>query len=314
MRLQRLLGILYVLANVDKITVQELADRFEVSRRTIFRDLDALNCAGIPIVSYPGLGGGVSVVEGYTVDKKVLSTDDTEKLFTALNGLKSIDSDPSVTNLLAKLVPEPEAEVLSRSRYVINLSSWFGDSLTREKSIALHQAIENRCCVEMEYISKGGRCTRIVEPCKLVFKQSCWYVYGFCRQRNGYRLFRLNRIVSFKVLDEHFIMGNADGPELTKDFDGSCYSARPKKGYQEVLLECSRAGEFELTGRIDACFFESMADPQSETTRIRFYISDLDLAADFILQLADKVRVVSPPALYEKVGQRISALNSFYNR
>lgn len=79
MRIQRLIGLLCVLAEVDKITVQELADKFEVSKRTIFRDLDTLNCAGIPIVSYSGVGGGISIIEGYKIDKKILSSDDTQK-------------------------------------------------------------------------------------------------------------------------------------------------------------------------------------------------------------------------------------------
>ena len=115
MRIQRLIGLLCVLADVDKITVQELADRFEVSKRTIFRDLDTLNLAGIPIISYPGIGGGISVIEGYKIDKKILSTDDTRKIFTALKGLKSIDNDISVNSLIAKLLPEEEADIFSQS-------------------------------------------------------------------------------------------------------------------------------------------------------------------------------------------------------
>ena len=133
MKIERLLGLLCILVSTDKITVQELANRFEVSKRTIFRDLETLNCAGIPIVSYPGIGGGVAIVESYKVDKKVLSTDDTKKIFTALNGLKSIDGDTSVTNLIAKLVPEKETAIFSQSDYVIDLSSWFRDSIVHEK-------------------------------------------------------------------------------------------------------------------------------------------------------------------------------------
>ena len=106
MKIERLLGLLCILANTDKITVQELANRFEVSKRTILRDLDTLNCAGIPIVSYPGNGGGVAILASYKVNKKVLSTGDTEKIFTGLSALKSIDGDSSVTSLIAKLVPE----------------------------------------------------------------------------------------------------------------------------------------------------------------------------------------------------------------
>ena len=99
MKVQRLLALLCVLADVEKITVQELADRFEVSKRTIFRDLEALSCAGIPIISYPGVGGGVSVIEGYKIGKQILSNDDVQKIFSALDGLRSIDRDSSINNL-----------------------------------------------------------------------------------------------------------------------------------------------------------------------------------------------------------------------
>ena len=117
MRIQRLIGLLCVLADVEKITVQQLADRFEVSKRTIFRDLDTLNLAGIPIISYPGIGGGVSIIEGYKIDKKILSTDDTRKIFTALKGLKSIENDNSYNSLIAKLIPKQEKEIFLYSEY-----------------------------------------------------------------------------------------------------------------------------------------------------------------------------------------------------
>ena len=141
MKIDRLLGLLSILANTDKITVQELANRFEVSKRTIFRDLDTLSRAGIPIISYPGIGGGVAIIEGYKLKNQVLSTDDIRNIFTALNGLKSIDNNHSINNLIAKLVPEKENIVFSQSDCVIDLSSWFSDSITHEKAIKLHQAI-----------------------------------------------------------------------------------------------------------------------------------------------------------------------------
>lgn len=106
MKTDRLLSLLSILANTDKITVQELANRFEVSKRTIFRDLETLSRTQIPIISYPGIGGGVSIIEGYKLKNQILSKEEIKKIFTALNGLKSIDNNSSITNLIAKLVPE----------------------------------------------------------------------------------------------------------------------------------------------------------------------------------------------------------------
>jgi predicted DNA-binding transcriptional regulator YafY len=140
-KIDRLLGILSVLANTDRITIQELAERFEVSKRTIFRDLDTLNESGVPIVTYSGIGGGVAIIEGYKLKRNILSKTDIKNVFTALNGLMSIDENPSLTNLLAKLIPEETSTVFSESDYVIDLSSWFQDSITHEKVSDLHKAI-----------------------------------------------------------------------------------------------------------------------------------------------------------------------------
>lgn len=314
MRIQRLLGLLCILANADKITVQELADRLEVSKRTIFRDLDMLNCAGIPIVSYPGIGGGVSIVEGYKVDKKVLSTNDTEKIFTALNALKSIDGDTSITNLIAKLVPEEETDIFSQSRYVINLSSWFSDSITHEKAITLHHAICERSCVRLEYISKSSRLIRIVEPHKLTFKQSHWYIYAFCQKRKDFRLFKLNRIVSLEILKEKFQLRPINNIEFKNDYGASLFSSQNKEGFFEVVLEYDVSKEFELTNNVDASFFEKNIDPQLNYSKIRFYTSDLSRTADFIMEIVDKVRVVSPPELYSEIKRRLDKINTYYER
>ena len=96
------------------------------------RDRESLGCAGIPVFSYIGPGGGVSILDSYKLKYKVLSADDKEKIFTALRGLRSIDGDSSITHLIAKLVPEQESAVFSQSDCVIDLSSWFDNSMIHE--------------------------------------------------------------------------------------------------------------------------------------------------------------------------------------
>lgn len=303
MKIDRLSGLLSILANTDQITVQELADRFEVSRRTIFRDLDALSRAGIPITSCPGLGGGVSVIEGYKLNNQMLSDGDKAKLFTALNGLKSLGGDDSVTNLIAKLVPENEADFFTRSNYVIDFSSWFSDSIAHEKALKLHQAICGNRCVSLEYISKNSRSVRTVEPCKLVFKQSHWYLYAFCREKEEFRLFRLNRIVWFEILDQQFHPRPVNNIEFVSYYGEELFSAHEQDGFEEVILEYEPQDAFELTEKVDASFFRSRKDGGACPCEIRFYTSDLHRTAVFILGFAHKVRVVSPPELIGKIRE-----------
>lgn len=305
MKIQRLLSLTSILAGTDRITVQELADRLEVSKRTIFRDLNTLNCAGIPIVSYPGIGGGVAIVEGYKIGRKVLSTDDTEKIFTALNGLKSIDGDASITNLIAKLVPEKETTVFSQSDYVIDLSSWFRDSIVHEKISGLHRAIRERRCVRLEYISKASRSVRTVEPHKFVFKQSSWYVYAFCRNRDAFRLFKVSRIVSYEILDERFQLRPIQAIEFGNNYGDELFSRQNQVEPVEIVLEYDLPDEFDLANKIDASFFLRPMKGQANCGQIRFRVSNLAWAADLVFSLLNKVRVISPPALREEMKNRL---------
>ena len=218
MKIYRLLGILNVLANTDRITIQELAERFEVSKRTIFRDLDTLNESGVPIVTYSGIGGGVAVIEGYKLKSNILTKNDIKNVFTALNGLMSIDESADLTNLMAKLIPEETSTVFSESDYVIDLSSWFQDSITQGKVSDLHKAIKNRNCIYLEYISKRSRSARIIHPHKLVFKQSYWYLYAFCEDNQEFRLFKVNRIANYKIMDASFNCKSVEKIDFRKDF------------------------------------------------------------------------------------------------
>nr|WP_276322246.1 HTH domain-containing protein [Paenibacillus dendritiformis] len=139
-----MISMISVLTNKERVTIQELADKFEVSKRTIFRDLDTLNMAGIPIVSFPGIGGGISVSEGYKLNRTMLSEEDIKNLYVGLHGLRSIESEDSIQNLINKLLPKDESLILAESDIIIDLSSWFEDSEMQNKVKILHSAILNR--------------------------------------------------------------------------------------------------------------------------------------------------------------------------
>lgn len=311
MKLERLLGLISILVSRDKITVQELANRFEVSRRTIFRDLDTLNRAGIPIVSFQGMGGGVAIVEGYKVAKEVLSTNDAEKLFTALSALNSIDKDSSITNLIAKLIPEKKT-LFSQSNYCIDLSSWFSDSIIKEKIARIHLAICERRCVRLEYISRDSRSSRIVEPHKLVFKQSSWYLYAYCKIREAFRLFKLSRIVSCDMTDKEFKLRTVEAIEFSSNYGAELFTSVNHSEIFEVILEYDISDEFVLADKIDASFFKRPSNQQYSCGHIQFQAANLAWVAELVLSFVDKVRVISPPELKAKVKQRLDKINIHY--
>ncbi len=311
MKIDRLLGILSVLANRSRITIQELAERFEVSKRTIFRDLDTLSGAGVPIVTYSGIGGGVAIIEGYKLKNNILLRNDIKNVFTALNGLMSIDESTDLTNLMAKLIPEETSIVFSESDYVIDLSSWFQDSITKEKVSDLHKAIKNRNCINLEYISKRSRSTRIIHPHKLVFKQSCWYLYAFCEDNQQFRLFKVNRIVEFKIMDATFNCKAVEKIDFRKDFGVELFSPKDSTLLFEVILEYDVSNEFFLTDKIDAKFFHRV-NSAKEKGQVIFSVSDLEWATNLVFSLQDKVKVIAPLALKEKVITRIKKISALY--
>jgi len=310
-KIDRLLGILSVLANTDRITIQELAERFEVSKRTIFRDLDTLNESGVPIVTYSGIGGGVAVIEGYKLKSNILSKNDIKNVFTALNGLMSIDESSDLTNLMAKLIPEETSTVFSESDYVIDLSSWFQDSITQDKVSNLHKAIKNRNCIYLEYISKKSRSARIIHPHKLVFKQSCWYLYAFCEDNQEFRLFKVNRIATYKIMDASFNCKAVEKIDFRNDFGVGLFSSQDSTSLFEVILEYDVTNEFFLTDKIDAKFFNRI-NSAKEKGQIIFSASNLEWVTNLVFSLQDKVKVIAPLALKETVKTRIKRINELY--
>lgn len=311
MKIDRLLGILNVLANTDRITIQELAERFEVSKRTIFRDLDTLTQSGVPIVTYSGVGGGVSIIEGYKLKNNILSKNDIKNVFTALNGLMSIYESNDLTNLMAKLIPEETSTVFSESDYVIDLSSWFQDSITQEKVALLHKAIKNHKCIQLEYISKRARLKRIVHPHKLVFKQSCWYLYAFCEDKQEFRLFKVNRIADCEIMEETFDYKVIEKIDFKIDFSGDLISSQDKASPFEVILEYDVTDEFFLTDKIDGKFFHRISSTEDKG-KIIFPVSDLEWAANLVFTMQDKVKVIAPTELRQIIKTKIKRINELY--
>lgn len=163
----------------------------------------------------------------------------------------------------------------------------------------------------LEYVSRNSREKRFVEPYKLIFKQSDWYLYAFCRNRNDFRLFKLRRIISYEVLEDIFEQRQIGNIQLEKDYAKNLFSKRNKKGSIKVVLEYDKKDEFEITQKIDASFFQEI-NSQTDTGLICFYTSSLSSVSNLIFGVLDKVRVVSPPELYNDIKCRLKIAHGFY--
>lgn len=210
MKIDRLVAILVMLLRKERVQAKELAERFGVSVRTILRDVDAINLAGIPIVTYQGAGGGIGVAEGYRLDKSVLTGNEMAAVITALKGFDAALAGSSHEVLMEKLkntLPAPQLAMLDTRlrQFVIDFSPWHDDTLEKERLAVIRQAIEAARMLAFTYLdSNGTKTDRKVEPYSLILKGNIWYVFAWCALRGSFRYFRLSRIRNLKDTGERY--------------------------------------------------------------------------------------------------------------
>lgn len=216
MKIDRLIGILSILLQEDKTTAPELAERFEVSRRTINRDIEDLCKAGIPIRTVQGAGGGISIMDGYRMDRTILTSKDMQMILAGLRSLDSVSGSRYYGQLMEKIQIGSSAFISGRDSMLIDLSSWYKLSLA-PKIEAIQSAIENRHLLEFEYYAPSGESDRTIEPYYLVFQWSSWYVWGWCSRREDYRLFKLNRMDRVREARQDFACRDVPMPDLSNE-------------------------------------------------------------------------------------------------
>ncbi len=200
MKIERMIGILSILLQRDKVTAPYLAEKFEVSRRTIHRDIDALCAAGIPLVTEPGQNGGVSIMEGYKIDRTLLSTSDMQAILAGLRSLDSVSGTNRYASLMEKLSVGASNLLAGDAHILIDLSSWYKDSLSPKIEL-LHDAILTGRKISFAYFAPGGETERTVEPYDLIFQWSNWYLWCWCEKREDFRLFKLRRMTNLQAGD-----------------------------------------------------------------------------------------------------------------
>ena len=198
MKLDRMIGILSILLQQEKVTAPFLAETFEVSRRTINRDIEALCMAGIPLVTEPGQNGGVSIMEGYKIDRTLLSRSDMQAILAGLRSLDSVSGTSRYTQLMEKLSAGASSLLTGDNHILIDLSSWYRDTLPPKIEL-LHDAILSGRKVSFSYFAPKGESRRSVEPYHLIFQWAGWYLWGWCEDRADFRLFKLGRMTELKA-------------------------------------------------------------------------------------------------------------------
>lgn len=200
MKLERLISIIYKLLNHDVLPASALAEEFQVSQRTIYRDIDVICAAGFPVVSYQGNKGGFGMMEGFKMDKSLLGSYDVQTLITVLKGLSTVFEDERAQGTIERL------QTIGNDAQTSSLAVDFETRRMDPETLPLlRTAISERKVIRFDYINgKNERTTREMEPVRLHFKFGNWYMYGYCRTRCDYREFRLSRMVELSLTGQAF--------------------------------------------------------------------------------------------------------------
>lgn len=235
MQLQRYLETIWLLIRRRSVTAQELADHFEVSVRTIYRDLDVLSSAGIPLYTEKGRGGGIRLMDDHVLNRTYLTDDEQKEILAALHGFNQVyePDTPSVLNKFSALFPQLNIDWID-----VDFSNWSTDD-TNELFNQLKDATLNCQCLHFSYINnEGHESERNVDPYKLVFKGAAWYIYAFCHLRQDFRFFKISRIANLNVLDETFIRQPIPKPPINMPVNEKQYPYKlridPLMGFRVV--------------------------------------------------------------------------------
>ena len=289
MKIDRLFGIVMILLQREKVTAPYLADKFEVSRRTINRDIEDLCKAGIPVITIQGGNGGISIADGYRIDKSVLTYQEMEHVAAALKGMDSVASQAETEQLLNKFFIKKDQVVAVRDSIIINLSSHYKSSLT-DKIAVIKEAILNSRLVSFRYYNNEGDRVRTVEPYYLTFQWSGWYVFGYCLHRQDFRLFKLNRLWELKDIGTSFLPRKIE--EEQKDFN------RYFRDELQVTLLFDPSVKYRL---IDEYGIECFTVEEDRRLKFRTGFTNKDYLLSWILSFGDKAEVIYPKGLKQEV-------------
>lgn len=300
MKIDRQIGILAILLQKQMVTAPYLAEKFEVSRRTINRDIEDLCKAGIPIVTQQGIYGGISIVEDYKVDKTLFTQAEMQDILAGLRSLDSVNGTNRYGQLMEKLSLGSSDFMVGNQSVLIDLSSWYKDSLAPKIEL-IRTAIQQCRELKFLYYSPNGESVRCMEPYYLLFRWSSWYVWGWCRKREDFRLFKLNRMDGLEMTEQEFSGRQVPMPDLTNE---RIFPGRIKvKAVFEPECKWRLVEEFG-----PKCF---QVQPDGKLLFQADY-TDKEHLITWLLSFRDRAELLEPKEIREEMRQNILLMEKKY--
>lgn len=308
MKMDRLLSITMLLLDKKRIGAKELAEKFEVSPRTIYRDIDTLNLAGIPIHSTSGVGGGFEIMENYKMDKKVFSTADLSAILTSLTGFSNMMQGKELASALAKVksfIPADRAKEIETkiNQFELDLSPWLGNRNIQRYIETTKTALQENRLLAFDYSDQHGNSTsRMIEPYQLVLKNSQWYLQGYCLSRNDFRLFKVNRMTNLQIKKEQFSPRQYQKPQL--DFTNMLDTLQTN-----IKLRIHRE---VMDMVLDYCSFEHFLPDGNEHYIVDFPFIENDYYYNVLFSFGNKCECLEPPHIRTEMKRKIKEIAALY--
>lgn len=300
--INRLLGMIYILMRQGTVTAAELAERFEVSVRTIYRDMDTLSAAGIPVYAKKGKNGGICLTEQFVLNKMLLTKDEQQEILSGLVSLRETKAEAG-ENILQKLGEFFRTDPVDW--LAIDLSDWSGSRVQLYDNIK--NAILARRLLQFDYYGKNGQMRRrTVEPVKLLFKEYTWYLKAYCRERKDWRLFKLFRIKRLLVQEETFVPraecipqeDALQGREIQTDLNMTVVDVRIDK--REAYRVYDRFEEEEIEVLPDGNFM------------VHFHLTMDDWGYGVLLSFGPSAEVLAPETVRQEMKRRVQQMAKWY--
>lgn len=300
MKIDRLIGILSILLQQEKVTAPILAQKFEVSRRTINRDIEDISKAGIPIVTTQGQNGGISIMEGFRMDRTLLTSSDMGAILTGLKSLDSVSGTNRYQQLMEKLSVGGSAALAANHPVLINLASYYRSSLAPKIEL-IQSAIGRNEIISFTYYAPNGESKRRIEPYQLVFQWSSWYVWGYCCDKKDYRLFKLNRMPAVINTAEKYKVREAPVPNLSTE------RVFPAALQVKAIFEAGMKWRL-----IEDYGFESFTEQEDGKLLFSFGFTDKESLFGWLLSFGNQVELMEPKELRPELFALTKEINQKY--
>jgi len=299
MKNDRLFAITYTLINKKSVTAPELANQFGVSVRTIYRDIDTLSANGIPVYCVQGKGGGISILDHYSIDKTILSDTEQNEVLMALQSIHAT-GQVNVENSISKLASLFHKNV--DNWIEIDFSDWSQNDANKETFTLIRDSIANSTALSISYFSnKGVETKRIVEPYKLIYKAMQWYLYAFCRTRGDYRFFKLSRITNLTPLTDTFVKSAVKTSSYT-------YNTSETSELIDLVLQIDKSMAFRVYDE----FKNAKITLENDKFLIHANVPKNEWLDNYLLGFGTSLEIIAPKNFREYFGNLIKNISNKY--